>query len=120
MSKGYVYVVDYGVAVKVGRSTRPQWRVKELPKYEGMASVRVFIGPALEYHEAAEKLMHNALHERRIRGEYFDVPFEEAVRTYNETDFKRLCKRMVRPKKPAEDYSEMLAKVKYIREWRKT
>ena len=117
MNEGHVYVVDYGVAVKVGKSVDPDIRVRQLREFDGNPQVRTFVSPLIEEHHKAEKAMHKALSEKRIRGEYFNIPFEDAVDLLKRQKFNTI--KMTKARRAKEE-REMLAKVKYIREWRKT
>lgn len=116
MNVGYVYVVDYGVAVKVGKTTEPEARLKALREYKGRPQQQYFMSKTIEDYNKAEKAMHRLLSEHRIEGEYFSVPFDEAVKIFKRQKFKFV--RVTKAQRAREE-KEMLEKIKYIREWKK-
>lgn len=115
MNIGYVYVVDFGVAVKVGKTTEPYARLKALREYKGQPQQQHFMSKTIEDYNKAETAMHRLLAEHRIDGEYFSLPFDEAVKLFHQQKFKVV---KVTKAQRAREEKEMLDKIKYIREWK--
>ena len=82
-SAGYVYVIECSKrsVVKIGKSIRPEKRVKDLLSQAGINEdeSRVYISSPHYGYSETELESHQALEGKRINGEWFEVSFEEAV-----------------------------------------
>jgi hypothetical protein len=77
---GHVYVLEFdSKAVKIGRSTNPIRRIKQLACQAGRWPHQQWVSPFLSDSYEVEKQAHDKLDAKRTVGEYFKVPFEEAV-----------------------------------------
>lgn len=77
---GFVYVVEStdGSVVKIGKTTKPNQRIKTLqskPKAKG----RVYVSVLQPDHSSIERECHRHFHSKRIFGEWFCLRFDEAV-----------------------------------------
>lgn len=75
---GYLYVIQVGDAVKVGITGSPKKRLAGLRSQIGKDLERVCVFDASNAREA-EKAVHTHFHAHRTIGEWFRVPFEQAV-----------------------------------------
>jgi hypothetical protein len=79
---GFVYVIDLGTQVKIGKSHNISQRILYLKRifhtYSDIHLLRIAVtDPHMNYNEN-EKLMHTAFSDFRNKGELFDVDFETA------------------------------------------
>lgn len=77
---GFVYVIESldGSTVKIGRTTKPNQRIKNLQS-KPQATGRVYISTCQPHHSWIEKECHENFSEYRIYGEWFVLKFEKAV-----------------------------------------
>ena len=73
----YVYVADFGDAVKIGYSTNVKSRIKQLEYRKGRRVKSLYYEKA---ERPTEKQLHHYFRDRRKEGEYFAIPFEDAKR----------------------------------------
>lgn len=81
---GYVYVVEYGDYIKIGQSTNPYQRVRQLKmqaeNYAPYKLGRIAITIPCSNYEKIEKLLHQFWSEfRKESTELFDIPFDYLV-----------------------------------------
>nr|DAX99463.1 MAG TPA: hypothetical protein [Caudoviricetes sp.] len=88
---GCVYIIDFGFAVKIGCSSKPQERIKNitsyLKNYAGLEAEDVFISPRHVNYQENEKLMHKKFEHDRLEGsELFTISYQLAVETLSDLD----------------------------------
>ena len=81
MLEGFVYVFQFSDRVKIGFSARVEERKKQVEAAAGQRVIEVFSAPAPAF---VEKLAHDKLKQFRLVGEYFNIPFPEAVKVVKE------------------------------------
>lgn len=75
-----VYVFDMsGKFIKIGVSENTNKRSKQVSNSSGIPVTRIYESDLLDDSFLIENKMHTLFKERRILGEFFSVPFEEAV-----------------------------------------
>ncbi|QNC78768.1 GIY-YIG nuclease family protein [Klebsiella quasipneumoniae] len=83
--KGYVYAIQNGKIVKVGRSFRPEQRLKTIQTQGGFIAQNIFISRASSLYSRVEIACHEKLNRCRVFGEWFETSFDEAVFCINQT-----------------------------------
>jgi hypothetical protein len=73
----YVYIFDFGDQIKIGQASNVARRLHTIEMASGRKVVRPF---NIEADGAYERLMHKKLVDYRVMGEYFNYPYEEAVK----------------------------------------
>jgi hypothetical protein len=73
----YVYIFDFGDQIKIGQASNVARRLHTIEMAAGRKVVRPF---SIEADGAYERLMHKKLVDYRLMGEYFNYPYEEAVK----------------------------------------
>jgi hypothetical protein len=73
----YVYIFDFGDQIKIGQASNVARRLHTIEMASGRKIVRPF---SIEADGAYERLMHKKLVDYRVMGEYFNYPYEEAVK----------------------------------------
>jgi hypothetical protein len=73
----YVYIFDFGDQIKIGQASNVARRLHTIEMVSGRKVVRPF---SIESDGAYERLMHKKLVDYRVMGEYFNYPYEEAVK----------------------------------------
>jgi hypothetical protein len=73
----YVYVFDFGDQIKIGQASNVARRLHTIEMASGRKVVRPF---SIESDGAYERLMHKKLVDYRVMGEYFNYPYDEAVK----------------------------------------
>jgi hypothetical protein len=73
----YVYIFDFGDQIKIGQASNVARRLHTIEMASGRKIVRPF---SIESDGAYERLMHKKLVDYRVIGEYFNYPYEEAVK----------------------------------------
>jgi len=76
---GSVYIIEINGLVKIGRSQNPSSRIKNIATACGRKIEKTYISPACSNYCEIESSMHSIYKDRRKGGEWFDVPFCEAV-----------------------------------------
>lgn len=80
MSKDFVYVIEFEESlVKVGRSTNPDTRIKNVSSASGRKHLRTWVSPAVMDAGQLETSCHLALGEFRGHGEWFNCSYDFAV-----------------------------------------
>lgn len=78
--KGHLYIIRSEEGpIKIGISTEPEKRIAAITHASGRYIVEQYISPPMERYAYVEKYLHAQFEDRRRRGEWFDVPFDEAV-----------------------------------------
>lgn len=83
--KGKVYAIQNKGLVKIGRSFRPEARIKNIQTQGGFAASNIFISPEYHLYDKVEIRCHEKLAMCRVVGEWFSVSFDEAVNCIKET-----------------------------------
>lgn len=88
---GCVYVINFGFAVKIGCSSNPDERIRNitnyLKNYAGLEAENVFISPRHVNYQENEKLMHKKFEHDRLEGsELFTISHPLAVETLSDLD----------------------------------
>lgn len=88
---GCVYVINFGFAVKIGCSSKPEERIKNITRYlknyAGLEAEDVFISPRHVNYQENEKLMHKKFEHDRLEGsELFTISYPLAVETLSDLD----------------------------------
>jgi hypothetical protein len=73
----HVYIFDFGDQIKIGQASNVARRLHTIEMASGRKVVRPF---SIEADGAYERLMHKKLVDYRVMGEYFNYPYEEAVK----------------------------------------
>jgi hypothetical protein len=73
----YVYIFDFGDQIKIGQASNVVRRLHTIEMASGRKIVRPF---SIEADGAYERLMHKKLVDYRVIGEYFNYPYDEAVK----------------------------------------
>ncbi|OQW91436.1 MAG: hypothetical protein BWK79_16920 [Beggiatoa sp. IS2] len=78
---GSVYLFERKIdgAVKIGNSTTPKHRIHSLETQIGFQISRLHISPRVTTFKKIERTLHRHFSEKRILGEWFDVPFDEVL-----------------------------------------
>lgn len=82
--KGHVYAVQNEDLVKIGRSFRPNQRVKAIQTQGGFISGNTFISEAFHLYPKVEIECHAKLSKHRVVGEWFRISFDDAVNCIKE------------------------------------
>jgi hypothetical protein len=91
---GYVYVIynPESNLVKIGKTKHPHKRFTTLSNQNG-TKFKYYITEPMHINGLIEKIMHNRFTYRRRNGEWFDIPFDDAVSELKllleSEDFKR-------------------------------
>lgn len=83
--KGYVYAIQNENIVKIGKSFRPDQRLKTIQTQVGFIAQNIFISRASSLYSRVEIACHEKLKHCRVFGEWFDTSFEDAVSCINQT-----------------------------------
>lgn len=87
---GYVYVVENeNHRVKIGRSTNPSKRVMSIKSQSGYNIINSYFSPALYQYGELELFLHKVFKESRVRGEWFDISYEEVVSYLQSLDISK-------------------------------
>lgn len=87
---GYVYVVENeNHRVKIGRSTNPSKRVMSIKSQFGYNIINSYFSPVLYQYGELELFLHNVFKESRVRGEWFDISYEEVVSYLQSLDISK-------------------------------
>ena len=78
-----VYVIDFGDMIKIGRSFRPDERIKDVQKAIGKKEIRHFY--CKSFLSVSETIVLKKLAAYRIEGEFFSFPYKKAVNMVRET-----------------------------------
>jgi hypothetical protein len=73
----YVYIFDFGDQIKIGQASNVARRLHTIEMASGRKVARPF---SVEADGEYERLMHKKLVDYRVMGEYFNYPYEEAVK----------------------------------------
>ncbi|MDR1219677.1 MAG: GIY-YIG nuclease family protein [Treponema sp.] len=73
----HVYIFDFGDQIKIGQASDVARRLHTIEMASGRKVVRPF---SVEADGEYERLMHKKLVDYRVMGEYFNYPYEEAVK----------------------------------------
>lgn len=81
---GIVYFLEYGKLIKIGCTSRPYQRMRNLVSsavnYAGLKISRVAIGHTGTNYKQIEKAFHKKLHNhRKVGTELFDISLEDAI-----------------------------------------
>lgn len=81
---GCVYVIDFGFAIKIGCSSKPKERIKNitsyLKNYASLEAEDIFVSPRHVNYRENEKLMHKKFKHERLEGtELFSINYPLAV-----------------------------------------
>jgi hypothetical protein len=81
MQKGHLYIIQSEEGpVKIGISINPDHRIASIETGSGRYIVRQFVSPAIPAYDELEKEMHRHYQDKRLRGEWFSIDYQEAVR----------------------------------------
>lgn len=83
--KGYVYAIQNGNIVKIGRSLRPEQRLKTIQTQGGFTTQTIFISKASSLYSKVEARCHEKLKRNRVFGEWFNLSFSDAVECIKQT-----------------------------------
>ena len=88
---GCVYIINFGFAIKIGCSSKPEERIKNitsyLKNYANLDAEDVFISPRHVNYRENEKLMHKKFEHDRLEGsELFTISYPLAVETLSDLD----------------------------------
>lgn len=104
----YVYVLEFPDCVKIGYSTRIDSRIKQVESTVGHKATNAYYRVATRDTETA---MHGFFKSRRISGEFFAIPFNEAKKALR--DMVRNPDRYKLPKKRQYTEAQRKAAVKW-------
>lgn len=83
--KGNIYILEKGNGlIKIGASTRPHKRLKELSRIGGFEPKRKFISEDMSNYFAVENELHKIYSDKRAVGEWFEIDFDDAVNKFFE------------------------------------
>lgn len=78
---GFVYVVEYGSFIKIGKTQNPNKRMKSIKSvgrnYGDTAIGRILVSRPHTNFDENERIIHEALSHRRVRGELFAMTMDE-------------------------------------------
>lgn len=81
MDLGHIYIIEAEDGpIKIGMSIQPETRIAKLAVSSGRAILRQFISPAIPEFAILESALHRHFWKSRTIGEWFEVPFDEAVK----------------------------------------
>ncbi|MDU2132847.1 MAG: GIY-YIG nuclease family protein, partial [Finegoldia magna] len=88
---GCVYIINFGFAIKIGCSSKPRKRIKNITSYlKNYASIEaedIFVSPRHVNYRENEKLMHKKFEHDRLEGsELFTISYPLAVETLSDLD----------------------------------
>ena len=75
----FVYIIDFGDKIKIGRSKNPVTRIRNIETQSGTRSERRWLSPCLSDSNAFERFLHEFFSSHRRIGEYFVCKFDDAV-----------------------------------------
>jgi hypothetical protein len=84
---GYVYIVDLGNRIKIGKSKNVKRRFKEIQQLSGKHIVRFCISPECGNYHEIENSLHKKFRHLSIFGEWFNLEFEKSVSELSEYSF---------------------------------
>ena len=76
---GYVYIIENEMNIKIGRTSNPQNRFRQLSNSNsgGLTPLRLFVSEPMYIDKTIEHLMHQKFADHRVEGEWFtDVEFD--------------------------------------------
>ena len=86
---GHVYIIQReDGALKIGKASNPTGRIKQISSLGGFEIQNKFISERCGNPYEIENILHNVFKENNISGEWFDVPFDEAVFEMKKLEFK--------------------------------
>lgn len=86
---GHVYIVEREEGLlKIGKSTNPVGRINQISNLGGFEVKNQFISERCGNPYELEAKLHTIFEERNVKGEWFDVPFNEVVNMTEELNFK--------------------------------
>jgi len=85
---GYVYIAGAEGKLKIGKSRNPKKRIRGIENAAGLNFDLTFISDKIENYSQIEKEMHIAFKDERIKGEWFSIDFNDAVKKLKELTFK--------------------------------
>lgn len=77
--KGYVYVISYDGMTKIGISVNPKTRISSIQTANPILFQEYYVSESTEMYQEIEKEMHTFFNGKKIKGEWFDIKFKEAV-----------------------------------------
>jgi len=79
--KGHIYIIeDNNEFLKIGRSVEPEKRIAELTTQGNLSITNQFISSAFTSYYKIETCLHNHFSKHLVKGEWFNVPFLDAVK----------------------------------------
>lgn len=77
---GYIYIIKNEHYVKIGQTTNPAKRLKQLSDSNsgGSRIEKICICGPMYIHNTMEKLMHSIFHQDRVEGEWFAIDYDKA------------------------------------------
>ena len=76
---GFLYVISDGSKVKIGKSKSPKQRTSNIIRMAGIKNPKVFISKECSAASNKERLCHKYYSRLNVCGEWFSVPFNDAV-----------------------------------------
>ncbi len=102
---GQVYVIENELdLVKISISSKPERRIKEIANASGLNITKKYFSKPCRDFAGIEKKLHKEFKMFRKKGEWFDIPFDNAVNTLNvhfpvqkqdESEWKELILRII-------------------------
>lgn len=82
---GYLYIIkSEDGPVKIGISIKPEKRICDIETSSGRTIVQTFISPRIPGYYQVEQTLHAKFKDQRIRGEWFNISFRDAVLAANQ------------------------------------
>lgn len=79
---GYIYLCENSLGkVKIGRSVNPKIRLKNIETQGNLTITNYYISPLIKQHITLEANLHRIFKEKKEKGEWFDIKFENAKNT---------------------------------------
>lgn len=88
---GHVYVINNGRKVKIGISKNIDKRLRTLQAQGGFKITEQYITPINGNYDKCEQMAHSLLAEHREIGEWFNIPFPEAVKVVKRLHQETFC-----------------------------
>ncbi len=81
---GQVYIIENELGlVKIGISSKPERRIKEIANASGLNITKKYFSKPCDNFAKIEKKLHEEFKTVRKKGEWFNIPFNEAVSSLN-------------------------------------
>lgn len=98
---GYVYIIDCGDLVKIGKSINPGQRTQDILAISGL--LRKHVSCRHMFYQKTESTLHKQFAERRVKGEWFDISFQVAKKALDDLGLQEVTESEIETSKETEE-----------------